>query len=279
MSSQKALNINEASKACGLSPSVLRIWELRYGWPSPKRKPNGYRSYNHHQVQELKRMADLVKSGHSISSLIVDGLPRWPANNPNAGKYSTLPSTRALPQPQDRRAQDLRQDLLEALESRRGSQVNEVLQRAIWLIRSADESQVTLLPTVVGLAELRRADRLPRDAEDVLAVVEQRCEQLLRSQRSSDESLLVVPLTSSAMDRAMAALAAVMLTQRGHPAKVWTQEIPHGAQVLTVSDDDSASSDRLGENVIGRISALGDNDTMGLPELLNSEIHLLGSSV
>src|SRR5580692_6884735 len=76
--SQQSLNINEASKACGLSPSVLRIWELRYGWPNPKRKPNGYRAYNQHQIQELKRVADLVKRGTPISTLIIDGLPRWP---------------------------------------------------------------------------------------------------------------------------------------------------------------------------------------------------------
>src|SRR4051812_44623865 len=76
--SADALNIKDTSKLTGLSPSVLRIWELRYGWPNPKRKSNGYRTYQPHQVDELKRVAGFVKDGVPISRLIVDGLPRWP---------------------------------------------------------------------------------------------------------------------------------------------------------------------------------------------------------
>src|SRR6187399_203758 len=91
MSSKQTMNINEASKLCGLSPSVLRIWELRYGWPNPKRKPNGYRAYTMHQVQELKRMGELVKAGVPVSSLIVEGLPRWPATHAHAAGPVRLP--------------------------------------------------------------------------------------------------------------------------------------------------------------------------------------------
>lgn len=93
------LNINEASKACGLSPSVLRIWELRYGWPNPKRKPNGYRAYNQHQIQELKRVADLVKRGTPISALIIDGLPRWPTDQAIKRSPLGLTKSRALEKP------------------------------------------------------------------------------------------------------------------------------------------------------------------------------------
>ncbi len=76
---QEAFNIKEASHATGLTPSVLRIWELRYGWPKPKRKANGYRTYQRHQIEDLRRIASLVKAGQSISSLIQEnGLPHWP---------------------------------------------------------------------------------------------------------------------------------------------------------------------------------------------------------
>src|SRR3954469_8037558 len=101
MANKTHLNINEASKLCGLSPSVLRIWELRYGWPAPQRRPNGYRPYSMHQVEELKRMAELVKAGIPVSSLIVEAMPRWPANHPHGGRKS-LAATRALPRPADR---------------------------------------------------------------------------------------------------------------------------------------------------------------------------------
>src|SRR4051812_36615461 len=111
----QSLNINEASKACGLSPSVLRIWELRYGWPNPKRKPNGYRAYNMHQVQELKRVATLVKSGTPISSIIVDGLPRWPTDHSRAPVPRTLTRTRALVRPTEPSEAILHRELIEAL--------------------------------------------------------------------------------------------------------------------------------------------------------------------
>ena len=36
-------SIQEAGKACELNPSVLRIWEARYGWPKPQLRKHGYR--------------------------------------------------------------------------------------------------------------------------------------------------------------------------------------------------------------------------------------------
>ena len=90
-----AFNIKEASHATGLTPSVLRIWELRYGWPKPRRKANGYRTYQRHQIDDLCKVASLVKSGQPISSIIIDGLPRWPAAGCTAPSPRLLPITRA----------------------------------------------------------------------------------------------------------------------------------------------------------------------------------------
>ena len=78
-SNPASFNIKDTSSLTGLSPSVLRIWELRYGWPRPGRLPNGYRYFTRYQIEELKRMSALVKSGMLISRLIQDGMPKWPA--------------------------------------------------------------------------------------------------------------------------------------------------------------------------------------------------------
>ena len=75
----ETFDIETTSKACGLSAGVLRMWELRYGWPRPGRHPNGYRYFTRYQIEELKRMSTLVKSGMLISRLIQDGMPKWPA--------------------------------------------------------------------------------------------------------------------------------------------------------------------------------------------------------
>lgn len=260
----KLLNINEAAKACGLSPSVLRIWELRYGWPSPKRKPNGYRSYSHSQVQELKRMGELVKAGVPISTLIVDGLPRWPANNPAAVIHSALPAAHALPRPANKNDEALHQELLEALETRRASLVIELLQRAAWSVRPALEAQVTLVPTLVALAELKRADRLPRDTDAILNHVRERSLQLLGNARA-DDAVLVLPRASD--DHALAALTALVLNQRGLAAKPWFEAAIADSSVVLVGDDGFA---RIGDDVhvIGRVSPLGERDAASLADVL-----------
>ncbi len=53
----------------GLTPDTLRAWERRYQAVTPKRSENGRRMYESSQVERLKLLARLVKSGRSISSV------------------------------------------------------------------------------------------------------------------------------------------------------------------------------------------------------------------
>ena len=71
--SNQQLDITEASKLCGISPSVLRIWELRYKWPKPARKSNGYRVYESAIIEDLKWVAGRIADGKVIGELICDG--------------------------------------------------------------------------------------------------------------------------------------------------------------------------------------------------------------
>jgi DNA-binding transcriptional MerR regulator len=266
------MNINEASKACGLSPSVLRIWELRYGWPSPKRKPNGYRSYSHHQVQELKRMGELVKAGVPISSLIVEGLPRWPANHPHSGRKQ-LAAARALRKPADRQISDMQEELFEALESLRGSLVRELLQRCVWQVRPVDEAQAFFVPTLIGLAELRQSQRSLSDEEEIKAIIGERCEQLMRPfAKHADDTLWILPLHPG--ESALAALVAVLINLRGHAAKPWFEQgLPDGP-IVAVSEEGFADLPDAGSRLVGRLSPLGCEESTSLAELIDSDASL-----
>ncbi|MFW5750619.1 MAG: MerR family transcriptional regulator [Planctomycetota bacterium] len=217
----RMLNINEASKACGLSPSVLRIWELRYGWPNPKRKANGYRSYSPHLVEDPKRIAKLVKSGTSIRQLIVDGLPRWPVEEDSpAAKPRTLDRTKALPQPSGCADGNLRDEVINALETRRVGLLRELAQRCQWQVRPRDEAAVYLAPLVCGMAELESLERpLPADRRsDLDEMVLARCRQLLRRWQSETPRITLTPREQS--DAALTHLAAVALNIRGVSAAV-----------------------------------------------------------
>src|SRR6188472_4127301 len=113
----ETFDIEQASKACGLSAGVLRMWELRYGWPRPGRHPNGYRYFTRYQIEDLKRMAALVKSGMLIGKLIQDGMPKWPNDGTTKPKQTAclLEATRGLPEPRTEQAILTRARLIDAL--------------------------------------------------------------------------------------------------------------------------------------------------------------------
>lgn len=69
------LSITQVSERLGISAGVLRVWELRYGWPRPGRGPNGYRRYPGSLVAILERVRDELSRGKNIGDLTRD--PWW----------------------------------------------------------------------------------------------------------------------------------------------------------------------------------------------------------
>jgi len=51
----------------GLSADALRVWEKRYGLPSPQRSSGGHRLYSEHDIQVIKWLQAKMKEGFSIS--------------------------------------------------------------------------------------------------------------------------------------------------------------------------------------------------------------------
>ncbi len=72
-----ALSIAAVERDTGLAKDTLRVWERRYGFPSPGRDAFGERSYPIEQVDKLRVIRRLMDSGHRpgrIISLSVDEL-------------------------------------------------------------------------------------------------------------------------------------------------------------------------------------------------------------
>ena len=266
---KETMNINEASKACGLSPSVLRIWELRYGWPSPKRKSNGYRSYNQHQVGELKRIAELVKLGSSISTLIIDGLPRWPADNTHKRVVTGLPKTRALKSPRGVMESKLHEELIDSLERRHSTHVLELIQRAAWSLRPDDEVVISLVPTMMGLEEMVIAERPLAEDAQVRKLSLDRSAQLLRRYRTDSPALWVIPAQPD--DVALASLVALILNQRGRLTQLWLDAAnrPTGAPYLLAGLSKSSTLAQNDRRYVGRITATGGGKDANGKDLLS----------
>lgn len=257
----QALNINEASKACGLSPSVLRIWELRYGWPNPRRRANGYRAYSAHQVQELKRVAHLVKSGTSISQLIVDGLPRFPADGTTPQPPRGLPRTRALARSRDARIKETQDAVIEALDTRNAPVAQERLQRAVWTLRPADEPAAALVPVLVGVAEARANGRPFAEEAALLTAVRTRSQQIQRMMRQGPGALQVVAVGDD-IAQVAAQLVALILNQRCVLAAHAAVRPEKGAW-LAVGEGDVSGA-------VGQVTLFGGEGQLALADLLDA---------
>ena len=64
------LNIAGAERATGLSKDTLRVWERRYGFPTPHRDAAGERLYPSAQIERLRLLKRLVDAGERPGRLI-----------------------------------------------------------------------------------------------------------------------------------------------------------------------------------------------------------------
>lgn len=63
-------SIAAVERETGLSKDVLRMWERRYGFPTPERDSNGERAYPGGQVDRLRLIKRLMDQGHRPGKLI-----------------------------------------------------------------------------------------------------------------------------------------------------------------------------------------------------------------
>lgn len=63
-------SIAAVERDTGLSKDVLRMWERRYGFPTPERDSNGERTYSSAQVDRLRLIKRLMDLGHRPGKLI-----------------------------------------------------------------------------------------------------------------------------------------------------------------------------------------------------------------
>jgi hypothetical protein len=95
--------------------------------------------------------------------------------------------------------------------------------------------------------------------------VRDRCVQLLRMQRHASDAIAVVPARGG--DQAVAALAAVLISERGTPARPWT-ELSEPAGRYAVASEGPCPRRRDGRHV-GTVTTLGEDGTVALSELLD----------
>src|SRR5271154_5123901 len=76
ISSEPRLSIGAVAKATGFSPDTLRVWQKRYGFPIPRRKPSGHRLYSTADVRRLRRISEALARGHRPGQVVPLAEPR-----------------------------------------------------------------------------------------------------------------------------------------------------------------------------------------------------------
>ncbi len=110
------LNIAAVERDTGLSKDTLRVWERRYGFPSPERDQFGERVYSLDQIEKLRvvrRLLDLghrpgrimrhpIEALHQLASLAADSVAATQAqaenNDPDLRRYLELVASHQIEQ-------------------------------------------------------------------------------------------------------------------------------------------------------------------------------------
>jgi DNA-binding transcriptional MerR regulator len=66
-SQMSGIRINAAAEILGVSPSTLRSWERRLGYPHPQRTPGNHRLY---RLEEVEALREALRETHNISSAV-----------------------------------------------------------------------------------------------------------------------------------------------------------------------------------------------------------------
>src|SRR3712207_4444474 len=64
------LAIRDVAEQTGLAAGTIRMWEQRYGFPTPQRTASGYRLYSTEDVETLRRVLALRKGGLSVPAAL-----------------------------------------------------------------------------------------------------------------------------------------------------------------------------------------------------------------
>ena len=119
-SQQRLYSIGSVERDTGLTKDTLRVWERRYGFPTPLRDAHGERVYSPEQVEKLRTIKRLLDRGHRPGRIIDRSLPELveladaaPVEAP-AGEF-TEPLHGVVALVRQHRVAELRQELGQAV--------------------------------------------------------------------------------------------------------------------------------------------------------------------
>ncbi len=201
--------IGTAARLVGVSAHVLRVWERRYGVPTPGRSEGGARLYSDTEVDRLRLLKRGVDRGHAIGQIAALGaadLERL------AGGPSTLAAGRA------ETPTELLHEFVQAVASFDSTQAERLLERARVLLSARELVLEVLAPLLARIGQAWLSGELCTASEHVASVlVREHASRLLRQlPAEAGAELLLVSTPAAELHELGALLAAAVAKIHGY---------------------------------------------------------------
>lgn len=167
------LDVRQVCDHLGVTPALLRLWENRYGWPSPRRTSSGQRRFTEDEVAELAQVLALVRSGRTIGSLIVDRRPVLPRMEPKVAQPLGAAALGALTEPRTEMGLRLRAALVDHLRHRDVGAALAICHRALRSCHPTDRAAAVREPVLALCQAWADAGRPLAGTEALMAAVDQ----------------------------------------------------------------------------------------------------------
>ena len=95
MTSEPLFSIAAVERETGLGKDTLRVWERRYGFPSPRRDPKGERAFSVAELDKLRLLKRLLDAGHRPGQVVarpIDELRALEAHTAPRARVEAPPS-------------------------------------------------------------------------------------------------------------------------------------------------------------------------------------------
>ena len=256
--------IGTAARLAGLSTHAVRVWERRYGVPTPVRSQGGARLYSEAEVEQLRLLKRAVDRGHSISQLVQ--LERAELQRLAGGPDAVL-SIDAFDEAPER----VVEEFLAAVERFDAEYAEQLLERAAVVLSARTLVRDVLTPLLVRIGKAWADGSLCTASEHVAsALVRDRAGLILRQlSREPGGELVVVATPEGELHELGAMLAATTAKLQGFGVLYLGPNLP-SAQIALAAR--SASAELVALSIIALEPAPAAAQVSELAGELPSEI-------
>lgn len=201
--------IGTAARLAGVSTHALRVWERRYGVPTPGRSEGGARLYSDAEVDRLRLFKRAVDRGHAIGQIAGLGATELERL---AGGPSTVVAGRV------ETAGELLDEFVQAVASFDAAHAERLLERASILLSARELVLDVLAPLLARVGQAWLSGELCTASEHVAsALVREHASRLLRQiPAEAGAELLLVSTPAAELHELGALLAAAVAKIHGY---------------------------------------------------------------